>query len=59
MNKLTLFAYNPKDTDEIKVEKVNAAPYLHKGDNVVVVLQHNWGNITTFQRTGNKKLGQR
>ena len=43
--------------DEIRVEKINATPYLHKGDNVVVVLQHNWGNITTFQRTGNKMLG--
>lgn len=43
--------------EDIRAEKINAAPYLHKGKNVVVVLHHNWGNITTFQRTGNYMLG--
>lgn len=41
----------------ITAEVVNAAPYLHTGKNVVVVLHHNWGNIVTFQRTGNKHAG--
>ncbi len=38
-------------------EVVNAAPYLREGQNVVVALHHNWGDIVTFQRTGNERLG--
>lgn len=37
----------------IRAEVVNAGPHLQVGDNVVVVLHHNWGDIVTFQRTGN------
>lgn len=36
---------------------VNAGPYLREGTNVIVVLHHNWGPITTFQRTGNVQTG--
>jgi len=43
--------------EKITAEVVNAAPYLKTGKNVVVVLHHNWGNIITFQRTGNKHAG--
>lgn len=32
------------------VDVVNARPHLRTGTNVVVVLHHNWGPITTFQR---------
>jgi len=41
----------------ITAEVINAAPYLRVGKNVVVVLHHNWGDIITFQRTGNKHAG--
>ncbi len=43
--------------EHITTERINAAPYLRVGDNVVVVLHHNWGDILTFQRTGNKHAG--
>ena len=43
--------------EKITAEVVNAAPYLKTGKNVVVVLHHNWGNIITFQRTGNRHAG--
>jgi hypothetical protein len=43
--------------EKIRTEVVNAGPHLHIGKNVVVVLHHNWGNIITFQRTGNKHAG--
>lgn len=42
---------------QITAEVINAAPYLHPGRNVIVVLHHNWGNIVTFQRTANKHAG--
>jgi len=41
----------------ITTEVINAAPLLQPGRNVIVVLHHNWGNITTFQRTANKHAG--
>ncbi len=43
--------------ERITAETVNAGPYLHIGPNTIVVLHHNWGEITTFQRTGNKHAG--
>ncbi len=43
--------------EKITAEVVNAGPYLRTGRNVVVVLHHNWGNIITFQRTGNRMPG--
>ncbi len=43
--------------ERITAEVVNARPYLHKGKNVFLVLHHNWGDIVTFQRTGNKRAG--
>ncbi|MBN1816574.1 MAG: hypothetical protein JW828_04390, partial [Sedimentisphaerales bacterium] len=43
--------------EKIRAEAVNAAPYLQVGRNVVVVLHHNWGDIITFQRTGNRRAG--
>ncbi len=43
--------------EQITAEVINAAPYLRIGKNVVVVLHHNWGDITTFQRTGNQHAG--
>jgi len=42
---------------KITAELVNAGPYLRIGENVIVVLHHNWGDIVTFQRTGNKHGG--
>jgi len=41
----------------ITAEVVNAGPYLRTGRNVVVVQHHNWGDIVTFQRSGNQRLG--
>ena len=38
-------------------ERIDAAPYLREGKNVVVVLHHNWGDIVTFQRTANLHAG--
>ncbi|MGQ9648662.1 MAG: alpha-L-rhamnosidase-related protein [Phycisphaerae bacterium] len=43
--------------DRITTERINAGPYLRPGPNVVVVLHHNWGDIITFQRTGNRHAG--
>jgi len=43
--------------EQITSEVVNARPYLRPGRNVVVVLHHNWGDIQTFQRTGNRHAG--
>jgi hypothetical protein len=43
--------------NRITTERINAAPYLQVGKNVIVVLHHNWGDIITFQRTGNKHAG--
>jgi hypothetical protein len=41
----------------ITAEVVDAAPALRIGRNTVVVLHHNWGAITTFQRDANKHAG--
>ena len=38
-------------------DAIDAAPYLHAGRNVIVVLHHNWGPIVTFQRSANKHAG--
>ena len=38
-------------------DSIDAAPYLHPGRNVIVVLHHNWGPIITFQRSANKHAG--
>ncbi|HEY3342068.1 MAG TPA: hypothetical protein VGK81_08625, partial [Anaerolineae bacterium] len=43
--------------EKITAEVIDAAPYLRKGRNVIVVLHHNWGDIITFQRTGNRHAG--
>ena len=43
--------------EKITAEVIDAAPYLHRGANVVVVLHHNWGKIRTFQRSGNRHAG--
>jgi len=43
--------------EHITAEVINARPYLRPGKNVIVVLHHNWGDIITFQRTGNKHAG--
>ena len=43
--------------EKITAEVIDAAPYLHVGENVVVALHHNWGAIITFQRTGNRHAG--
>jgi len=43
--------------DRATADTVNAAPYLHPGQNVIVVLHHNWGPIVTFQRNANKHAG--
>ncbi len=43
--------------EKITCEVVNAGPWLKPGKNVVLVLHHNWGDITTFQRTGNRHAG--
>jgi hypothetical protein len=42
---------------EATADVVRAGPHLRKGTNVIVVLHHNWGPITTFQRTGNERAG--
>ena len=41
----------------IRGERVDPMSALRVGLNVVVVLHHNWGDITTFQRTGNEHAG--
>jgi hypothetical protein len=41
----------------ITAEVIDAGPYLRPGKNVVVLLHHNWGDIITFQRSGNKHAG--
>ena len=38
--------------DRITTEAINARPFLHTGLNTVVVLNHTWGGVTTFQRSG-------
>ena len=43
--------------DKVTAEVIDAAPYLHTGKNVILVLHHNWGDIITFQRSGNKHAG--
>ncbi len=43
--------------DKITADVVDAAPYLRTGRNVVVVLHHNWGPVTTFQRSANRHAG--
>lgn len=43
--------------EKITAEVIDAAPYLRVGKNVVTVLHHNWGDIITFQRTGNRHAG--
>lgn len=43
--------------EKITCEVVNAGPWLKLGKNVILVLHHNWGDIITFQRTGNKHAG--
>jgi len=43
--------------NRITAEVVDALPVLRRGANVIVVLHHNWGPITTFQRTGNERAG--
>lgn len=42
---------------EVRAERVLAGPALRQGLNVVTVLHHNWGAITTFQRTRNAHAG--
>lgn len=41
----------------LRTEQVDAAPHLKLGRNIVTVLHHNWGDITTFQRTQNVHAG--
>jgi hypothetical protein len=41
----------------ITAEVIDAAPYLRIGRNVIVVQHHNWGDLVTFQRTGNRHAG--
>ncbi len=43
--------------DKITADVVDASGALHPGRNVIVVLHHNWGPITTFQRSANKHAG--
>jgi hypothetical protein len=43
--------------DRATADTIDATPYLHPGQNVVVVLHHNWGPIITFQRSANKHAG--
>jgi len=38
--------------DRITTEAIDAKPFLHRGLNTVVVMNHTWGAITTFQRSG-------
>jgi hypothetical protein len=42
---------------EVRAEQVEAAKFLKPGPNVLTVLHHNWGGITTFQRTQNAHAG--
>jgi hypothetical protein len=41
----------------IRTETIDARRYLHVGENTVVVLNHSWGPITTFQRSGCRHAG--
>ncbi|WP_349902168.1 alpha-L-rhamnosidase-related protein [Parafrigoribacterium humi] len=41
----------------LRTEQVDAAAHLTVGPNIVTVLHHNWGPITTFQRTQNAHAG--
>ncbi len=41
----------------ITTETIEAGKYLHIGVNTVVVLNHSWGPITTFQRSGCRHAG--
>jgi hypothetical protein len=43
--------------DRATAEVISAGPYLKPGRNVIVVLHHNWGPITTFQRSANRHAG--
>lgn len=43
--------------ERITAEVIEAGPYLKTGQNVVVVLHHNWGPIITFQRSANRHAG--
>lgn len=43
--------------DRATADSIDAAPYLHPWQNVIVVLHHNWGPIVTFQRSANKHAG--
>ena len=43
--------------ERITADPVDIAPYIHRGQNVIVVLHHNWGDITTFQRSSNRHAG--
>jgi hypothetical protein len=42
---------------EVRAELVDAAPVLRLGPNILTLLHHNWGEITTFQRTQNVHAG--
>ena len=41
----------------IRAEVIDVRGYLKPRDNVIVVLHHTWGDIITFQRTGNVRPG--
>ena len=43
--------------DRATVDAVDATGVLHTGQNVIVVLHHNWGPIITFQRSANRHAG--
>jgi hypothetical protein len=43
--------------ESITAETIHAGPYLKLGNNVILVLHHNWGPITCFMRTGNLHAG--
>lgn len=45
------------DEPNVRADVVPLARQLRPGPNVIVVLHHNWGDITTFQRTGNLRAG--
>lgn len=42
---------------QVRAEVVDPAPWLRLGPNILTVLHHNWGDITTFQRTQNVHAG--
>jgi hypothetical protein len=42
---------------EVRAEQIEPAMFLRPGPNVLTVLHHNWGAITTFQRTQNAHAG--